>query len=453
LAGHDVIIGSRSAERAQASAEEMMAKYPGTKVSGDGLLESSQAAELVAVTVPYESHDATLEQIKPAVQGKIVVDTTVPLMPPKVGTVQLPAAGSAAQEAQAILGDDVMLVSAFQNVAAHHLQSDGPIDCDVLVSGNKVAARDVIVKLAQEAGMRAWHVGPIANSAAAEAMTSLLIQINRKNKAHSGIQISLGSQTEEGTPTELRITALKGVPLVQRDDDLGALIEEALAANNEILRDGDVLVIAQKIVSKAEDRLVKLADVSPSNDAKELAEKTDKDPRLVELILQNSNEIVRVGRNVIVVEQKNGLIMANAGIDQSNVSEDDPEGHALLLPEDSDASAAKIRSALQKNHRANFGVIISDSIGRAWRWGTVGHAIGAAGVTALVDKRGAHDLFGRELQVTDIGNADEIAAAASLLMGQASESQPLVIVRGLNPSDDSGGAKTLLRDKDQDLFR
>ena len=191
-AGYTVIIGSRSAEKGVAAAKELSEALPGSDVSGDDLAGAATKGDIVAVTVPYANHGATLEQIKPAVQGKIVIDTTVPLRPPKVGRVQLPEAGSAAQEAQNLLGEDVRVVSAFQNVAAHHLQADHDIDCDVLVSGNNVDAREVVIGLAADGGMKAWHAGPINNAAAAEALTSILIQINKREKAHSGIRITLG---------------------------------------------------------------------------------------------------------------------------------------------------------------------------------------------------------------------------------------------------------------------
>ncbi len=191
-AGYTVIIGSRSAEKGIAAAEELKAALPGSNVSGADLKDAATQGEIVAVTVPYANHGATLEEIKAAVQGKIVIDTTVPLRPPKVGRVQLPEAGSAAQEAQNLLGEDVRVVSAFQNVAAHHLLADHDIDCDVLVSGNNVDAREVVIGLAADGGMKAWHAGPINNAAAAEALTSILIQINKREKAHSGIRITLG---------------------------------------------------------------------------------------------------------------------------------------------------------------------------------------------------------------------------------------------------------------------
>ena len=188
-----MIIGSRSAEKGIAAAKELSEALPGSDVSGDDLAGAASKGDIVAVTVPYANHGATLEQIKAAVQGKIVIDTTVPLRPPKVGRVQLPEAGSAAQEAQNLLGEEVRVVSAFQNVAAHHLQADHDIDCDVLVSGNNVDAREVVIGLAADGGMKAWHAGPINNAAAAEALTSILIQINKREKAHSGIRITLGN--------------------------------------------------------------------------------------------------------------------------------------------------------------------------------------------------------------------------------------------------------------------
>ncbi len=189
-AGHDVIIGSRKAEKAADAAASLAGRYgiPAPRAMANP--EAAAAAELVVITVPFAHHKGTLEAIKPHLAGKILVDVTVPLMPPKVGTVQLPPEGSAAEQAQAALGDDVDVVSAFQNVAAHHLQGDHEIDCDVLVAGDKAAAREQVIALAEAAGMRAFHAGPLANSAAAEALTSVLIQINRRHKCHAGIRIS-----------------------------------------------------------------------------------------------------------------------------------------------------------------------------------------------------------------------------------------------------------------------
>lgn len=194
-AGYDIIIGSRSLENAAVAVEELNTILQQRGIQGANLqaAENTKAAELadiVVLTVPYAHHQSTLTSVKAAVQGKILIDVTVPLRPPKVGTVQLPEAGSAAQEAQALLGDEVKVVSAFQNVAAHHLQEGHGIDCDVLVAGNDKEARELVVGLVEAAGMKGFSVGPIANSAAAEALTSVLIQINRQFKCHAGIRIS-----------------------------------------------------------------------------------------------------------------------------------------------------------------------------------------------------------------------------------------------------------------------
>ncbi len=227
-------------------------------------------------------------------------------------------------------------------------------------------------------------------------------------------------------------------------DDLAALIVPTG------LQDHDVVVVAQKIVSKSEGRLFRLSEVTPSPRAVELGQKVDKDPRLVELILRESKEVVRAIRGVLIVEHKLGFVMANAGVDASNV--DDPE-QVLLLPADPDGSARRLRERLKEIAGVEVGVIINDSWGRAWRNGTVGAAIGAAGLPALVDMRGQPDMNGRILRVTEIGHADELAAAASLLMGQAAEGRPIVIVRGLGPSPRDGNAGELIRPKQMDLFR
>lgn len=251
---------------------------------------------------------------------------------------------------------------------------------------------------------------------------------------------------------ELVLTALAGLPEVQAGASLPALILEALDRSGQRLRAGDVLVIAQKIVSKAEGRRVPLATVQPSARAQALAEQAQKDPRLMELVLSETREVLRVKPGVVIVEHRLGFVMANAGIDQSNLGPGEPES-ALLLPQDPDASAARLRSALVEASGVDVGVIVNDSFGRAWRNGVVGIAIGVAGVPALVDMRGRKDRAGRELRVTEIAAADELAAAASLLMGQAGEGMPAVLARGFPYALRESSAAELLRPKAQDLFR
>ena len=217
------------------------------------------------------------------------------------------------------------------------------------------------------------------------------------------------------------------------------------------LQNGDVLVLAQKIVSKAEGRRVNLADVEPSAEALALAEETGKDPRLVEMILGESARVARKRPGLIIVEHKLGFICANAGIDHSNVSGTDD--WILLLPEDPDASAARIREALEQASGAQIGVSIIDSHGRAWRNGTLGLTIGLSGLPGVVDKRGEHDLFGYQLRVTEVGAADELAAGASLLMGQVAEGTPVVHVRGFPYSLREAELNELLRNTERDMFR
>jgi coenzyme F420-0:L-glutamate ligase / coenzyme F420-1:gamma-L-glutamate ligase len=250
----------------------------------------------------------------------------------------------------------------------------------------------------------------------------------------------------------LTLSALAGLPLVKPGDDLGALLIAALRRTKIVPRDKDVLVVAQKIVSKAEGRIVDLKTVVPSARAVAIAKEVNKDARLVETILFESDEIVRKKRDVLIVAHRLGLIMANAGVDQSNVAEEGAD-QALLLPRDPDASAAALKAKLDGEFGVDLGVIINDSFGRPWRLGVVGVALGVAGLPALYDKIGAPDLFGRKLRVTQVAVADEIAAAASLLMGQDAEGQPAVHVRGLEWDAPAMGASSLLRPKDQDLFR
>ncbi len=252
---------------------------------------------------------------------------------------------------------------------------------------------------------------------------------------------------------ELRLIALSDFPQVASGDDLAALTAAALTRSGLALHTDDVLVFAQKVISKAEGRRVDLATVTPSEKALELAQTVQKDARLVELVLRESRRIVRFAKDVLIVEHRLGLIMANAGIDQSNVA--DPAGgeFALLLPEDPDASAARLRARLCTLTGCEAGVVISDSFGRPWRVGTVGVAIGCAGFPATLDLRGQADLFGRPLRVTVVGHADEVASAASLLMGQASEARPVILVRGLASRAPHQPAPALIRPPEQDLFR
>ncbi len=251
----------------------------------------------------------------------------------------------------------------------------------------------------------------------------------------------------------VELLAVPGIPLVRKDDDLVALIGEGLERGGIVPRGGDVFVLAQKIVSKAEGRTVDLATVEPSTEAIELAASVQKDPRLVELILSESVRVVRTRPGLLIVEHRLGFVVANAGIDQSNVASPDAPQQALLLPVDPDASAAILRRRLSLRFGVPIAVIINDSFGRAWRRGTCGVAIGAAGLPSLMDLRGLPDLFGRELQVSITGHADEIAAAASLVMGQGAEGQPVVVVRGLTWRGADNGASELVRPAAEDVFR
>jgi len=252
---------------------------------------------------------------------------------------------------------------------------------------------------------------------------------------------------------QLRLVALPGIPLVQPGDDLTDLILDGVAAAGEELVIGDVLVVAQKIVSKAEDRYVDLRRVTPSERASELAQHTDKDPRLVELILSESVEVLRHRPGALIVVHRLGIVLANAGIDRSNVEPERGGDRVLLLPEDPNASCRRLCLALADRSGVAVGAIINDSVGRAWRNGTVGVALGASGLPVLLDLRGRRDLYGRSLEVTQIGLGDELAAAASLLQGQADEGYPVVLVRGLAPAAPADDADALLRPADEDLFR
>jgi coenzyme F420-0:L-glutamate ligase/coenzyme F420-1:gamma-L-glutamate ligase len=242
--------------------------------------------------------------------------------------------------------------------------------------------------------------------------------------------------------------------MIKPGDDLATLILEALKREGLALAAGDILVVAQKIVSKSEGRSVNLKDVIPSREAIELALRIDKDARLTELILQESKSILRARPGAIIVEHRLGFVCANAGIDHSNVgSLDQPEEWVLLLPENPDASAYRLRKRLEEKCGVSLGVVIIDSHGRAWRMGTAGVAIGLSGLPGLVDLRGEPDLFGYTLQITQVGAADELASAASLVMGQAEEGTPVVHARGFPYEMREGGLSELIRPEEQDLYR
>ncbi len=252
---------------------------------------------------------------------------------------------------------------------------------------------------------------------------------------------------------DLSLTVLPDFPLVEPGDDLADLIIACCERAGLKLRDGDVLALAQKIVSKSEDRYAYLNEVTPGNAAVQLAAETDKDPRQVELILQESKEVVRQRKGAIIVEHREGYVHANAGIDASNIASEPDNPRVLLLPLDSNASARRLREAISQRLGVDVYVLINDSAGRAWRNGTCGFALGSAGFEALVNRIGDADLFGRSLEITQIAVADELAAAASFLMGQADEGAPVVLVRGATLRPSAAGCETLIRSKSEDLFR
>lgn len=250
----------------------------------------------------------------------------------------------------------------------------------------------------------------------------------------------------------MELIGLSGIAEVTEKDNLAKIILCALKANDISLNDGDVVVLAQKIVSKAEGRYVTLADVTPSEEAYKLAEQADKDPRQAQLILDESAEIVRVRKGVVIVEHKQGYVHANAGIDKSNLKASTQE-QVLLLPVDSDASARQLKTELDGALGINIGVLINDSAGRAWRVGTTGMTLGVAGFNPLIDLVGKADRAGRIMEVTQVAVADELAAAASFIMGQADEGVPVVVIKGAQLELGEFDSKPLLREKSMDMFR
>jgi coenzyme F420-0:L-glutamate ligase/coenzyme F420-1:gamma-L-glutamate ligase len=254
---------------------------------------------------------------------------------------------------------------------------------------------------------------------------------------------------------QLVLSSLPDFPLVREGDDLVRFILDGLGRCRINPQAGDILAIAQKIVSKTEGRLIALADVEPSQNAYDLAQQTEKDPRLVELILKESKRVLRARPGLIIVEHRLGYVCANAGIDSSNVTEENLKGNdfVLLLPEDPDASAQRIADQLAIKTQVDMGVLIIDSHGRAWREGAIGVTIGAAGFNPLLDLRGTPDLFGKPLKTTQVGLADELASAASIIMGQAAEGMPVVHIRGLPYPLGDGSVQDILRSQEKDLFR
>lgn len=275
------------------------------------------------------------------------------------------------------------------------------------------------------------------------------------------------------TSPALTVVPLAGIPMIGSGDDLVAVVADALAGNGITPVAGDLICVAQKIVSKAEGRLVALKDVRPGEQAIQLAAETLKDPRLVQLILDESTEIVRKKPGVLLVRHRLGIVGAHAGIDQSNIEHGEPgngqqaaleeravlqeqaalEEQALLLPEDPDLSAARLRAGLEARYGVRLGVIVTDSNNRAWRLGTIGSAIGCSGIRVLDDRRGQHDLFGRELKVTLINRADAFATMATLVMGETTEMTPVAVIRGLPADDVDEPARSAIRPLEEDMFR
>lgn len=247
----------------------------------------------------------------------------------------------------------------------------------------------------------------------------------------------------------LQIQALEHFPMVQAGEPLAPLIFKALDKNHLSLQDGDLLAIAQKVVSKSENRFARLSETVASDAAIALSQTVAKDARMVQLVLNESQQVIRAKPGVLIVRHKLGHVMANAGLDQSNIGNDDDL--FLLLPEDPDASAQRLRAEIRTQLGVDVGIVICDSFGRPWRMGTTGVCIGCAGIASVWDQRGEVDLYGRELKVTMPAKGDEIAAAASLVMGEAREATPVVLMRGLQVAGE-GASQSLIRPLEEDLF-
>ncbi|HBG74574.1 MAG: coenzyme F420-0:L-glutamate ligase [Chloroflexi bacterium GWB2_49_20] len=253
----------------------------------------------------------------------------------------------------------------------------------------------------------------------------------------------------------LALTPLENFPNILPGNDLAGNIIASLTNTNITLNNDDILVLAQKIISKAEGRQINLELVKPSQQAIEVGGLCEKDPRIIELVLQESTSVLRVRPGTIIVEHRLGFVCANAGIDHSNVTPENSanENFVLLLPENPGKSAYLLRTKLEAFFGVRIGIMIIDSHGRAWRLGVVGTSIGFTGLPGLVDMRGKPDLFGGKLRITQIAVADELAAAASLMMGQANEGKPVIHVRGFPYPLRNGKLEELIRPHEQDMFR
>ncbi len=259
------------------------------------------------------------------------------------------------------------------------------------------------------------------------------------------------------TLQSLSLNAIQNIPLIKPQDDLVDIILHALSSSGYELENNDIIAIAQKIVSKSEGRLVDLATVNPSEKAIKLAQEINKDPRQIELILSESKEIIAYKPGVIIVEHHSGVILANAGIDHSNVASNTDSSNekevVSLLPKDSNKSAKRLKKEIEKQCKKQIGIIITDSIGRPWRMGTIGVALGSAGIETIRDLRGDKDMFGRELLVSETADADSLACAACLLMGEGDDATPVVLIRGVETVISDQDTRQLLRPKDEDMFR
>ena len=258
-------------------------------------------------------------------------------------------------------------------------------------------------------------------------------------------------------PRRLEVIGIEGLPEIREGDDLVTLFMDALDEMGMEIEDGDAIVFTSKIISKSEGRVVSLSELQVSEEAMKIARATEKDPRIVQLILDEARELVRVARNMIIVETRHGFVCANAGVDESNVGED----MAVLLPEDPQASAAQLRREIEERSGKKVAVLVSDSFGRAFRDGVTGICVGVSGLPALLDQRGELDRFGKVARITKEAVADEVCAAANLVMGEFSEGIPIVIVRGVHElvlerrseSEPESGIKEVLFSKEEDLFR
>jgi coenzyme F420-0:L-glutamate ligase/NADPH-dependent F420 reductase len=431
-AGHEVVVGSRERERAEAAAAEL-------GVAGATNADAVRAVDLVVLATNADGALDTARSLRAAIRTTPMLSVASELRFTPGGVLPSPEARSLAERLQDEV--DAPVLAGLHSLAAATLGHDEAPDEDAFVCGDDAQAKALTLELA--AGLvagRALDAGPLASARALEGMTAVIVNLNKRYRGHAGIRVT-------GLPVtgEVRVIPLRGIAELREGDDLGAILAHA-AARAGGFEPQDVLVVAQKAVSKVEGRVIELVGIEPSPRALELAGGSD--ARRMEVIVRESREVLRSRPPLVIAETRHGFVCASAGVDSSNAPE---PGTLVLLPLDPDASARRLRESVREITKVDVAVIVSDSFGRAWRLGTTDVALGVSGLAPLLDLTGERDAVGYELHATEIAIADEIAGAAELVMGKT-RGVPAAIVRGLRIAGDGSG-QDLVMPRERDLFR